>query len=189
MNSKIAPKKRRSKIAAFAILFLVAGNANDSLSQTTIAQDIAISDRQKQATEFWPRRGRSKATAYANRALAHLLQARKVGDWAELDSAKSYLARARLIDADDAEVLWCEASVLLYQHHFREMLEVARRMVELYPTDPRGYGNAGDALFELGRLDAARKSYHSMCSPCVGISILCIAWRALPMPWATGMQH
>ncbi len=102
------------------------------------------------------------ASGYGKLALSYLSRARLVGDWNDVSSAESALAKAQRIDAKNPETLWAAINIHLYQHQFSDMLRSARKMVLEHPNDARGYGGLGDALFELGNLDEARKAYEQM---------------------------
>lgn len=147
---------RRSFFSFFGLILISA------TFYPAVAQKIDSVERQTKQGGIRLWRGGGRATAYANLALTHLLQARAVGDWAEIDSAKKFLSKAQSLDRNHAEVLWSAANIHLYQHHFQEMFETGNRMIEIYPNDPRGYGAAGDASLELGNLEAAKIYYATM---------------------------
>ncbi|GEM_PF-3483446 len=128
----------------------------------TSAQDLKALNHKVWVSEMVLARSGTDPSAHARLAEAYLSRARLLGDWTDIERAEKTLAPARELDPDHPEVLLIEAALHLYQHHFRESLKAANRLIQVDHTDPRGYGAAGDASLEIGELATAQKMYEQM---------------------------
>jgi tetratricopeptide (TPR) repeat protein len=126
------------------------------------AQDVKTLNQQVWVAEALLARNGGDPLAHARLAEAYLNRARALGDWADIERAEKSLALALQLAPAHPEVLLIRADLHLYQHHFRESLEAANRVIQATPTDPRGYGAAGDAALELGDLATAQNMYDKM---------------------------
>lgn len=132
------------------------------LSQPANAQNFEKLNREVRVAEMQSLRNGRDADAQARLAAAYLSRARAVGDWQDIDRATRTLERAKTIAENHPDIFLTEANVHIYQHQFREALAAAQKMIDLSPTDPRGYAAAGDALLELGNLESAKQQYEHM---------------------------
>lgn len=110
------------------------------------------------------------AQAYALLGLAYQQRARETAD--TRDYARSERALRAALERDRANVyaLGGLGSLALSRHRFREALTYGRRAQRLAPTTARTYGVIGDALVELGRYDAAFRTYDRMAALKPGLS-------------------
>src|SRR5689334_8044698 len=54
-----------------------------------------------------------------------------------------------------------EVTELLHEERFREALEVLRELVKKDPTNPYAFFFTGQALYEVGEMEAARDAYRA----------------------------
>jgi tetratricopeptide (TPR) repeat protein len=54
-----------------------------------------------------------------------------------------------------------EATELLHEERFREALELLHEVVKKDPTNPYGFYFSGQALYEVGEMEAARDAYRA----------------------------
>jgi len=151
------PMPPRSAIGA-----LVFGLLLSLQIRPTSAQDLKALNHKVWVSEMVLARSVRDPAAHARLAEAYLSRARLLGDWADIERAEKTLAQARQLNPQHPEVLLVEADLHRYQHHFRESLHAANQLVQISPTDPRGYGVAGDAALEIGDLVSAQKMYEEM---------------------------
>jgi tetratricopeptide (TPR) repeat protein len=88
--------------------------------------------------------------------------ARESGDAAWYGKADGALRRALELDRNDQTAVVGLGSLALSRHRFRDALVLGRRAQALAPADAHSYGVIGDALVELGRYDAAFRSFRRM---------------------------
>ena len=95
--------------------------------------------------------------------LAYQQRARETGDpsWYRKVRA-AILARAAAIAPTDLIVTSGLGQLELSRHRFGVALGFGRRAVALAPSNAAGYGILGDALIELGRYDAAFRTFNTM---------------------------
>ena len=75
------------------------------------------------------------------------------------EAAAGHFERALQLDPRDAEALDRLALVRYGQQRYAEALELNRRLAELSPEGAQIHANIGAALYFLGRVDAAVRSF------------------------------
>jgi tetratricopeptide (TPR) repeat protein len=94
--------------------------------------------------------------------LAYQQRARETGDPSWYRKSGGILARAAAIAPNDLIVTSGLGQLELSRHRFGVALGFGRRAVALAPSNAAGYGILGDALIELGRYDAAFRTFNTM---------------------------
>ncbi|MGH2757873.1 MAG: tetratricopeptide repeat protein, partial [Actinomycetota bacterium] len=103
------------------------------------------------------------AKTYAISALENIRQARADGDPSHYAEARALLARSlELRPTDNYEASVGQAALANASHDFPASVEWSRRAIALRPAAASSYGLLGDALFELGRYQAADRAYQQM---------------------------
>jgi tetratricopeptide (TPR) repeat protein len=106
---------------------------------------------------------RSDPKVLARRALSYLEESRATADPTLLPEAERLLRRALEVETEPAfEARVGLASLSNARHDFRASVRWANEAIELNPHHASAYGLLGDALFELGRYDAADRAYQLM---------------------------
>ena len=107
------------------------------------------------------RRNPSDADSFALLGLAYEQRARETADPAYYPKADGVLHRALALSPRQPLAVSGLASLSLSRHRFRDALALARRALAL-DRNARNYGYLGDALVELGRYDAAFRTFDTM---------------------------
>jgi tetratricopeptide (TPR) repeat protein len=102
------------------------------------------------------------APAYAQLAALYLQQARETGDPTAYTRAEGALQQAARRAPDDPLVAVLGGTLQLARHDFAAAQRSGERAVALAPTNPAGYGVAGDAALELGQYDRAVAAFQTM---------------------------
>ena len=107
--------------------------------------------------------GDASARELASLGLAHLSHARTAADPRSLSAADSaFDASLALEPEDNFEAFVGRAALANARHDFSNSLTWARRAIALNQHNAAPYGLLGDALFELGRVEAADRAYQDM---------------------------
>ena len=102
--------------------------------------------------------------------LAYQQRARETGDPTYYTKSDEALHRALALAPRDLLATSGLGSLALSRHRFGEALVLGRRAHAISPTTARNYGVIGDALVELGRYQAAFKTFDAMASMQPGLS-------------------
>ena len=102
--------------------------------------------------------------------LAYQQRARETGDPTYYTKSDEALHRALALAPSDLLATSGLGSLALSRHRFGEALVLGRRAHAISPTTARNYGVIGDALVELGRYQAAFKTFDAMASMQPGLS-------------------
>src|SRR5256885_5378959 len=102
--------------------------------------------------------------------LAYQQRARETGDPTYYTKSDEALHRALALAPSDLLATSGLGSLALSRHRFGEALVLGRRAHAISPTTARDYGVIGDALVELGRYQAAFKTFDAMASMQPGLS-------------------
>src|SRR6185312_4515097 len=94
--------------------------------------------------------------------LAYQQRARETGDPSYYTKSEGVLDRALRFAPHDLDATGGLASLALSRHRFALALRLGRHAVSLSPTTARNYGAVGDAQLELGRYEAAFRSFDTM---------------------------
>jgi tetratricopeptide (TPR) repeat protein len=97
--------------------------------------------------------------ALASLGLAYQQRARETADASYLTKSEAALRRARTLAPHDPTTIEGLAALALARHRFHEALALARRAQRLTPGETRPLPLLGDALLELGRYDAAFRTF------------------------------
>ena len=109
------------------------------------------------------RNGTATSDDLASLGLAHLSNARTAADPASLTAAEdSFAASLDMEPKDNFEAFVGSAALANARHDFSGSVVWARKAIALNPHSAAPYGLLGDALFELGRTEAADRAYQDM---------------------------
>ena len=67
-------------------------------------------------------------------------------------------------DSQNYEALRLRSEIELERHHFKQVAEYSRQLMNISPNDPWNWGTLGDALVEMGDYDGAAEAYQKMVS-------------------------
>ncbi len=112
----------------------------------------------------------SDVSALDSLGLAYQQRARETGDPTYYTKSGEALHRALSFAPRDLIATSGLGSLALSRHRFREALMLGRRARAISPTTARNYGVIGDALVELGRYQAAFKTFDTMAAMQPGLS-------------------
>jgi tetratricopeptide (TPR) repeat protein len=110
------------------------------------------------------------ARALGRLGLEYQDRARETGDPSWYAKSDEALRGALRLAPNDLVATLGLGSLALSRHRFREALALGRRAVALSPSTAAGYGVVGDALVELGRYDAAFRSFDELARRKPGLS-------------------
>jgi tetratricopeptide (TPR) repeat protein len=94
--------------------------------------------------------------------LAYQQRARETGDPTWYPKSNGILTRALRLAPRDLLATSGLGSLALSRHRFAQALRIGRRAVALSPSTAASYGIVGDSLVELGRYQAAFRSFDTM---------------------------
>ena len=160
---------------------------------------LAGSDSSREVRAAGPARAEDAVAALARRveeaprdvdalamlAAAYQQRVRETGDPAYYPKIERLLERARTIDPDHLPTAHELGSLALARHEFRHALRLGRRAVSLAPGAAGGYGVLGDAQLELGRYDAAFRTFDRMTALKPGLDSYARVGHALELAGRT----
>lgn len=151
-------------IAGLAVAATVARSSDERTPPRALAE-AEIRDRDIVFYRARVERDPYGATDRAQLARLYLQRARERGDHADLVRAEEIARRSlRLRRARNGAAFAVLASSLLAQHRFVEALEVAERLVTLDSTSVGAHAMLGEIQLELGRYDAAARSFGTVAT-------------------------
>lgn len=131
-------------------------------SATALLPNAAANERIA-ALEAERASGDADARELASLGLAYLSQARAEAEPAFLTKADAALTDSLAVEPrDNFEAFVGRAALANARHDFSGSIVWARRAIALNPHDSAPHGLLGDALFELGRVEAADAAYQRM---------------------------
>ncbi len=148
--------------AAVLLLGGVLREARDAAEPSAAAAGISGPTDALAALQARVRANPEDARALASLGLAYEERARETADPAFLSKAEGVLKRALELEPRSAEATIGLASLALSRHDFRRALALGQRARALAPDRAEPYAAVGDALLELGRYDAAFRTFDAL---------------------------
>lgn len=93
---------------------------------------------------------------------AYIQKMRETTDFSYLDRASQIVDNVISADSQDYEALRLRSEIGLERHHFKQVAEFSRQLMNISPNDPWNWGTLGDALVEMGDYDGAAEAYQKM---------------------------
>jgi tetratricopeptide (TPR) repeat protein len=93
---------------------------------------------------------------------AYIQKMRETTDFSYLDRASQIVGNVISADSQNYEALRLRSEIELERHHFKQVAEYSRQLMNLSPNDPWNWGTLGDALLEMGDYDGAAEAYQKM---------------------------
>lgn len=150
-------------LAAGLVALTGGGEADSASSRQSLAAELRARNERIAFFEVRAAADPLDFVSLNNLTFQYLQRARETGDVTDFQRAEIAATRSlELIPQDNYTGLVGLASVRLAQHEFTEAVELARRGIELKPTNATGYGLLGDALLNSGRYDEAATAYATM---------------------------
>lgn len=93
---------------------------------------------------------------------AYIQKMRETTDFSYLDRASQIVGNVISADSQNYEALRLRSEIELERHHFKQVAEYSRQLMNISPDDPWNWGTLGDALVETGDYDGAAEAYQKM---------------------------
>jgi tetratricopeptide (TPR) repeat protein len=93
---------------------------------------------------------------------AYIQKMRETTDFSYLDRASRIVGNVISADGQNYEALRLRSEVELERHHFKQVAEYSRQLMNISANDPWNWGTLGDALLEMGDYDGAAEAYQKM---------------------------
>lgn len=93
---------------------------------------------------------------------AYIQKMRETTDFSYLDRAAQIVGNVISADSRNYEALRLRSEIELERHHFKQVAEFSRQLMNISPNDPWNWGTLGDALVEMGDYDGAAEAYQKM---------------------------
>ncbi len=93
---------------------------------------------------------------------SYIQKMRETTDFSYLDRAAQIVGNVISADSQNYEALRLRSEVELERHHFKQVAEYSRQLMEISPNDPWNWGTLGDAMVEMGDYEAAAEAYQKM---------------------------
>jgi tetratricopeptide (TPR) repeat protein len=87
---------------------------------------------------------------------------RETTDFSYLDRAAQIVGNVISADSQNYEALRLRSEVELERHHFKQVAEYSRQLMQISANDPWNWGTLGDALVEMGDYEGAAEAYQKM---------------------------
>ena len=87
---------------------------------------------------------------------------RETTDFSYLDRAAQIVGNVISADSQNYEALRLRSEIELERHHFKQVAEYSRQLMNISPNGPWNWGTLGDALVEMGDYDGAAEAYQKM---------------------------
>ncbi len=108
------------------------------------------------------RRNPDQAAKYNDLARAFVRKARESADPGFYVQAQDAVERALRVAPNDLDALQLQALLMLQDHRFGEVRDIARRLIARNASNPMQYGLLGDADMETGDYTGAEAAYQRM---------------------------
>jgi tetratricopeptide (TPR) repeat protein len=93
---------------------------------------------------------------------SYIQKMRETTDFSYLDRAAQLVGNVISADSQNYEALRLRSEIELERHHFKQVAEYSRQLMNISPNDPWNWGTLGDALVEMGDYDGAAEAYQKM---------------------------
>jgi tetratricopeptide (TPR) repeat protein len=93
---------------------------------------------------------------------AYIQKMRETTDFSYLDRASRIVGNVISADGQNYEALRLRSEIELERHHFKQVAEYSRQLMNISANDPWNWGTLGDALLEMGDYDGAAEAYQKM---------------------------
>ncbi len=93
---------------------------------------------------------------------AYIQKMRETTDSGYLDRALQIVGNVISADSANYEALRLRSEIELERHHFKQVAEYSRQLMNIAANDPWNWGTLGDALVEMGDYDGAAEAYQKM---------------------------
>lgn len=93
---------------------------------------------------------------------AYIQKMRETTDFGYLDRASQIVGNVISADSSNYEALRLRSEIELERHHFKQVAEYSRQLMNISANDPWNWGTLGDALVEMGDYDGAAEAYQKM---------------------------
>lgn len=93
---------------------------------------------------------------------SYIQKMRETTDFTYLDRAAQIVGNVISADSQNYEALRLRSEVELERHHFKQVAEYSRQLMNISPNDPWNWGTLGDALVEMGDYEGAAEAYQKM---------------------------
>jgi tetratricopeptide (TPR) repeat protein len=93
---------------------------------------------------------------------SYIQKMRETTDFSYLDRASQIVGNVISADSQNYEALRLRSEIELERHHFKQVAEYSRQLMNISPNDPWNWGTLGDALLEMGDYDGAAEAYQKM---------------------------
>ena len=93
---------------------------------------------------------------------SYIQKMRETTDFSYLDRASQIVGNVISADSQNYEALRLRSEIELERHHFKQVAEYSRQLMNISPNDPWNWGPLGDALLEMGDYDGAAEAYQKM---------------------------
>jgi len=93
---------------------------------------------------------------------SYIQKMRETTDFSYLERAAQIVGNVISADSQNYEALRLRSEIELERHHFKQVAEYSRQLMNLSPNDPWNWGTLGDALLEMGDYDGAAEAYQKM---------------------------
>ena len=103
---------------------------------------------------------------------AYIQKMRETTDFSYLDRASQIVGNVISADSQNYEALRLRSEIELERHHFKQVAEYSRQLMNFSPNDPWNWGTLGDALVEMGDYDGAAEAYQKMVDAAAGLGQL-----------------
>ena len=93
---------------------------------------------------------------------SYIQKMRETTDFSYLDRAAQIVGNVISADSQNYEALRLRSEIELERHHFKQVAEYSRQLMQISANDPWNWGTLGDALVEMGDYDGAAEAYQKM---------------------------
>jgi tetratricopeptide (TPR) repeat protein len=93
---------------------------------------------------------------------SYIQKMRETTDFSYLDRAGQIVGNVISADSQNYEALRLRSEIELERHHFKQVAEYSRQLMNISASDPWNWGTLGDALVEMGDYDGAAEAYQKM---------------------------
>jgi len=93
---------------------------------------------------------------------SYIQKMRETTDFSYLDRAAQIVGNVISADSQNYEALRLRSEIELERHHFKQVAEYSRQLMNISPDDLWNWGTLGDALLEMGDYDGAAEAYQKM---------------------------
>jgi tetratricopeptide (TPR) repeat protein len=93
---------------------------------------------------------------------SYIQKMRETTDFSYLDRASQVVGNVISADSQNYEALRLRSEIELERHHFKQVAEYSRQLMNISANDPWNWGTLGDALIEMGDYEGGAEAYQKM---------------------------